>query len=446
MDFLPLSGMGMTQGWSKTKKEAMVFPQETTPVAVKPRNHWTVLIVDDEPDVYTATQMALRGVEILGRPLEFLHATSSTQAIELLQARPDVAVILLDVVLESERAGLDLVIRIRNELRLHLPRIILRTGQPGYAPEMQVIRDYDINDYRVKSELTRMRLYTVLTSALRSFHALTAIQSTHHDLEYLLRTQAELLTANTLPTFASRLLEQLAGLYGLPTHAIFCGECHNPCETEEPCKRVFSALGRYADWSRRCLDTLGGAPEVQAIELAFATRRTVHSDVGLAVHLPSRTGVDAVAFLATEELPDTHDPCVLDMFAQHAATATDGIRLVESLRNAAYVDSLTCLPNRSALAETIDTALKTASTLPQRLLLVDIDQFSEINETFGDRIGDALLRAVAQRLRASAGTCWHLRRRRPRRPRRQRHFRRFRFARMPDTPRLDQTPRIALRG
>ena len=383
-------------------EDSLVFAQEASEQASAERAAWTILVVDDEPDVYAATCMAMRGVEILGRPLQFLHAESSAQAYDLLQAEPDIAVILLDVVMESESAGLDLVARIRTELALHKPRIILRTGQPGYAPEMQAIRDYDINDYRIKSELTRTRLYTVLTSALRGYQTLSAVEATRNDLEYLLKAQTELLAANTMPAFAVGLLERLAGLYGLPPHTVFCSDGRRVHEAEDQRRRVVAALGRYADWSWRRLDSLGAEPEVQAIELAFATRRTVTGACGIAVYLPSRTGADAVAFLGADDLPATHDPRVFDMFVQNTTVAADGVRLVERLRDAAYVDGLTRLPNRSALAETIDAALKTPPDAPQRLLLIDVDQFSEINETFGDRIGDALLRGVAQRLMAQA--------------------------------------------
>mgnify|MGYP002777306020 FL=1 len=382
--------------------DSLVFAQEAGDPGSPERAAWTILVVDDEPDVYVATCMAMRGVEILGRPLHFLHAESSAQAYDLLRAEPDVAVILLDVVMESESAGLDLVARIRNELQLHKPRIILRTGQPGYAPEMQAIRDYDINDYRIKSELTRTRLYTVLTSALRGYQTLSAVEATRNDLEYLLKAQTELLAANTMPAFAVGLLERLAGLYGLPPHTVFCSDGRRVHEAEDQRRRVVAALGRYADWSWRRLDSLGTEPEVRAIELAFSTRRTVTSPCGIAVYLPSRTGADAVAFLGADDLPATHDPRVFDMFVQNTTVAADGVRLVERLRDAAYVDGLTRLPNRSALAETIDAALKVPADAPQRLLLIDIDQFSEINETFGDRIGDALLRGVAQRLMAQA--------------------------------------------
>ncbi len=385
-------------------EEQIVFVPETTAVDASLRPAWAILVVDDEPDVYTVTRMAMRGIEILGRPLEFLSATSAAEAFELLRVRPDVAVILLDVVMESENAGLDLVARIRNELDLHKPRIILRTGQPGYAPEMQAIRDYDINDYRIKSELSRTRLYTVLTSALRGYQTLAAIESTRYDLEYLLKAQIELLAANTMPVFVMSLLEHLAGLYGVPANTLFCSDGRRAQKNDTPLRHVLAATGRYADWSSRRLEDLGQRPEVLAIELALATQRTVTTTCGIAVYLPSRTGADAVAFLGTDDdvvaLPSTHDSRVLDMFTQNATVAADGVRLVERLRDAAYVDDLTLLPNRSALTEFIDVTLKVSGDSLLRLMLIDVDQFSEINETFGDHIGDALLRGVAQRLLA----------------------------------------------
>jgi diguanylate cyclase (GGDEF)-like protein len=130
---------------------------------------WRLMVIDDEPDVHRATTFALAGVKILGRPLEFLHAYSAAEAVRLLKEENDVAVVLLDVVMESEDAGLNLVKTIRQGLKLTDLRIILRTGQPGYAPEIETIHDFDINDYKTKSELTRTKLYATVTAALRAY-------------------------------------------------------------------------------------------------------------------------------------------------------------------------------------------------------------------------------------------------------------------------------------
>lgn len=130
---------------------------------------WRLLVVDDEPDVHRATTFALAGVRILGRALQFLHAYSAAEASQILNVERDVAVVLLDVVMEREDAGLALVKTIRQDLRLNELRIILRTGQPGYAPEIETIHDFDINDYKTKSELTRTKLYATVTAALRAY-------------------------------------------------------------------------------------------------------------------------------------------------------------------------------------------------------------------------------------------------------------------------------------
>jgi diguanylate cyclase (GGDEF)-like protein len=130
---------------------------------------WRLMVIDDEPDVHRATTFALAGVKILGRALQFLHAYSASEAIAMLHAEQDIAVVLLDVVMEREDAGLALVKTIRQDFKLTELRIILRTGQPGYAPEIETIHDFDINDYKTKSELTRTKLYATVTAALRAY-------------------------------------------------------------------------------------------------------------------------------------------------------------------------------------------------------------------------------------------------------------------------------------
>lgn len=389
--------------WTEEGDGPLLFAAETGPAAPATGEAWTVLVVDDEPDVFAATCLALREVEILGRPLRFLHASGAAEALALLVAHPEIAVILLDVVMDSESAGLDLVARIRGEFKLMKPRIILRTGQPGYAPEMRAIRDYDINDYRIKSELTRTRLFTVLTAALRSYQTLEAVEANRADLQALLEAQTGLLAAETLPAFAEGVLTRMAALFRVPVEGVFCGGGRRASDGGEP-HRVVAATGHYAKWTWQRIDHLAAEPPIQAVQKALADRRSLHGGGGLALYLPSRTGSDAVVWLAGIERGHRLEGGLFAMFVQSTAVAADGVRLVERLREAAYVDNLTRLANRSALVEAIDDLLHDPPDLPYRLLLVDIDQFSEINETFGDRIGDALLHGVAARLEAGAGS------------------------------------------
>lgn len=135
-----------------------------------------LLVVDDDHDVHSVTELLLRDLTFDGYRLHLLHAYSSKEAFEILQQDADIAILLLDVVMESDDAGLRLVKRVRETLHRKKLRIILRTGQPGYAPELETISNFDINDYKTKTELTRERLFTCLMAAARSYLQLAQLE------------------------------------------------------------------------------------------------------------------------------------------------------------------------------------------------------------------------------------------------------------------------------
>ncbi len=130
---------------------------------------WRILVVDDEEGIHGITRMIFRGYQFEERPVELISALSGREAREKLNRYPDIAVVLLDVVMETDHEGLELVQYIRQQLGNRHIRIILRTGHPGYAPETEVIVNYDINDYLSKAELSASRLLTSVVVALRSY-------------------------------------------------------------------------------------------------------------------------------------------------------------------------------------------------------------------------------------------------------------------------------------
>ena len=79
---------------------------------------WKVLIVDDDPEVHSVTRFVLQDLRIFGRPLRLLYAYDGKQARALLREHLDIAVALLDVVMETDQAGLELVGHIRDTLGL----------------------------------------------------------------------------------------------------------------------------------------------------------------------------------------------------------------------------------------------------------------------------------------------------------------------------------------
>src|SRR5574343_164611 len=210
----------------------------------RPHNRpWRVLIVDDDGDVHKATELAMQGLTIEGQPLVFLHASSAAQARQQLATEDDLAVVLLDVVMESEDAGLQLVRHIRDELRLNAVRIVLRTGQPGYAPEIETGQASDINDYKTKSELTRTRLYTVLTAAVRSYRQNRALEANRRGLEMIVEASTELSRMHGINRFAEGVVTQLCALLGILPEGLVCAQMHGELGDEV---RIVAAAGQYS--------------------------------------------------------------------------------------------------------------------------------------------------------------------------------------------------------
>jgi CheY-like chemotaxis protein len=137
---------------------------------------WKVMIVDDEQEIHDVTQIALDGFVFQDKPISFISAYSGEQAKALLKEHPDTAIIFLDVVMEKNDAGLQVVKYIRDTLQNNFVRIILRTGQPGEAPEEKTIINYDINDYKHKAELTRRKLFVTTIAGLRAYYDLMLIE------------------------------------------------------------------------------------------------------------------------------------------------------------------------------------------------------------------------------------------------------------------------------
>src|SRR5499426_551774 len=173
---------------------------------------WKVAVIDDEPAVHDGTRFALSDYRLNGQGLEILSAYSAAEGRELMRRHADITVVLLDVIMESDTAGLGLVEYIRNDLKNETVRIILRTGQPGQAPERRVIVDYDINDYKAKTELTADKLFTSLTAALRSYQQLQRMVETRRGLEIIIDAASTLYDFKSMQRLAEGVLTQIASL------------------------------------------------------------------------------------------------------------------------------------------------------------------------------------------------------------------------------------------
>jgi CheY-like chemotaxis protein len=226
--------------------DSIFAPERSTTMqpANTPEQSWKVLLVDDEPEIHEVTKFALIDFQFENRTLNFLLAHSAREAMELLQQHDDIAVAMIDVVMEHEHAGLELVKYIREQQQNNLIRLILRTGQPGQAPERKVIREYDINDYKEKTELSSQKLYTCVYTALRSYRDLYALDMNRKGLERVIRSSAEIFRVSALKDFIQGVLEQLVAILYLEKDAIYLNSDSLALQNTQGNMTILAATGR----------------------------------------------------------------------------------------------------------------------------------------------------------------------------------------------------------
>lgn len=170
---------------------------------------WKIAIVDDNQEIHKITELTLHDFEFEGRKLQFVNLYSGSEAKEYFAAHDDIALIFLDVVMESDNAGLEVIKYIRNDLQNHFSRVILRTGHPGTAPEHEVMRDYDIDGYKAKTEITVHILQHAMYTALRSYRDLVRIQNYKKGLEALIDSINNMTQIDDVLGLSSTVLNQI---------------------------------------------------------------------------------------------------------------------------------------------------------------------------------------------------------------------------------------------
>jgi len=360
---------------------------------------WLIALVDDEPDVHHATTYALAGVKVLGRPLQFVSAYSGREGAELLARHgEEVAVALIDVVMEDEHIGLELVQQLRGEFGNGLTRVVLRTGQPGYAPELEVMHKYDINDYRTKSELTFDRLLTTLTAAIRAYQQVVTLERSRRGLDLIVHATADLSRRRGLTAFASGVIQQIAALLGLPPEGLLCVRASPPAEQGNTCIEpwVVAAAGSLAHWTGLPLSRLRPMRLAELIsECLDSQTPSLLPDCACLFFRDEAQRAFAV-YVETPLPLSTLDRQLLQVFSANIGTGFDNVSLIERLEQLAYVDALTALPNRTRFLLELDEAL--GQGRPLTMALIDVNGFSGINNAVGHQLGNGLLRAIGERL------------------------------------------------
>jgi response regulator RpfG family c-di-GMP phosphodiesterase len=239
--------MASESNWTQPEKDVASFADEWScgPEGLQTPERWKLIIADDEMEVHEITRIVLDDFRFEDRGLRLLNAYSGDDALRLLADHPDTAVLLLDVVMETDDAGLEVARRIRQELGNRFVRIILRTGHPGKAPENRVITEYDINDYKEKTELTAQKLFSSVTAALRSYRDLCVIEQSRRGLEQIIDSSADLFALQSLRKFANGVLTQLLSILRLDESALLMQDSVYSTALDRGDFTVIAATGKF---------------------------------------------------------------------------------------------------------------------------------------------------------------------------------------------------------
>jgi len=303
-----------------------------TAPATSTARRWKIAVIDDDHAVHEGTRFALSDYNLNGQTLEILSAYSAAEGRTLMRAHPDIAAVLLDVIMETDAAGLDLVEYIRNEIKNETVRIILRTGQPGQAPERRVIVQYDINDYKAKTELTADKLFTSLTAALRSYQQLERMVQTRRGLEIIIDAASTLYDFKSMQRLAEGVLTQLASLLNVDCAGILVLRDDGGVDGTD-----FSVLAGSGCYSRfigsdgsRSLD-----PDLRhMVEAAFQRRKNEFADHRSVLYLRTGSGREVVVLLQAERPLSETDRALVEIFSSRLSIAFDNVILYQQLNAA----------------------------------------------------------------------------------------------------------------
>ncbi len=293
---------------------------------------WKIIIVDDEKEVHNITKIVLADYTFEGRGLVFESAFSGQEAKHVIAANPDTAVILLDVVMETDTAGLDLVSYIREDLKNNIIRIVLRTGQAGKAPEKRIITSFDINDYKEKTELNATKFYSTITSALRSFKDFKINEGNRWGQGEIIKRSARLYTVLTPKELARYVLThtfsilqrpdtyktpEISGFMAVKKHDDFL---------------VLDARGECKGFSGKSLKKIPPVHMKACIQTAINEKRTIFTEDSFGWYFTLESGPEHLLYMNSNLPLTSQGKDLLQIFFSNVSSALENIYLNLKIR------------------------------------------------------------------------------------------------------------------
>lgn len=321
--------------------DTLLFAADKPTVEQNSNPPWKVLVVDDEDSVHKVTRLVLKNLSFDNRPVQLIEARSAAEALTILkQEGTEIALALVDVVMESDHAGLELIRTIRSELQNHITRIVLRTGQPGQAPEEKIIQEYDINDYKDKTELTGTKLKTLVYSSLRSYRDILTIDHQRTSLETVIHAIGKINEVKSLGMLASAILDQLISLLQFEPDSIYCST--RRIYRNEAHFNVLAATGALEpllsdkNQSQKSMiqyheDEL--PKELQEVfNKALLEKHSIHTKQGYVAYHSGMSGSESLLYVKHHSEIDEHAKHLLEIFSADVLSTYHTLLLKEEIQ------------------------------------------------------------------------------------------------------------------
>ncbi len=318
-------------------QDSYAFAPESDPSdspAASTKAPWIILSVDDEPSVHEVTFLALAGFEFDQRPLQIHTAASGAEAMDFMANNDNVAMMLLDVVMETDNAGLNVARYVRELLRNNYTRIVLRTGQPGQAPESLVIRDYEIDGYVEKTDLVRTKLHSLLYSTLRAYRDICTIQQNRRGLEQVINAITSINDTENLSTFASAVLNQLAHL---------SSTSNNTPKDAPPAAYALANIDGFTSILAASYQFSGLLPQQdleqipaeirEAMMLALAQKKNAANDDHLISYHCSQRGSECVLYISSYRNQSQAERKLARLFANNVVITYEALLLKQEVKD-----------------------------------------------------------------------------------------------------------------
>ncbi|QUX89889.1 diguanylate cyclase [Marinomonas sp. A3A] len=320
----------------------------------KQRNYCKVLSVEDDPDYQEALMNGLSALNYDGKEVEFLTASSASDAATVIAANPDISVIFLDVVMETDVAGLRLIRTIREVIGNDLVRIVLLTGQPGMAPVDDLIGQYDIDDYWCKSDLTQAHLQTIVLSNLRTWEHLSDMKEARYGMQLLLAASQRIASKSDITDYTHSILEEIGLLLKMNSGGIVC--FFHPEEEHLEKALIVAACGEFSPHIHRYfLSAIQESVLKEAVELANKQKAHIFQD-GFSVLYFSNKELEDREYMVVVKL-DRHlasnEINLLQVFCENISAGFRNVALHNKLTELAYIEPTLGIHNKNWLVREI---------------------------------------------------------------------------------------------